>query len=69
MFLPDNLKDPSTKNRENLARKAFVDIEKWSVELIPQSARQGVKISVQEVQCGDPECSPIDTAIIIIFPR
>jgi hypothetical protein len=49
-------------------RKAYNQIEKWALELIPKNIRDGVQLSVQEIQCGDPECAPIDTAIAILFP-
>ena len=37
--------------------------------LIPPTMREGVIVTVQEVQCGDPNCAPIDTAITIVFAR
>jgi hypothetical protein len=70
MFLPDNLKNQSDAVTEEMERKkAYARIEEWSIDLIPENSRTGVQISVQEVQCGDPECSPIDTAVAILFPR
>lgn len=50
-------------------KKAYARIEEWSIDLIPENSRTGVQISVQEVQCGDPDCSPIDVAVAILFPR
>eukprot|EP00934_Nitzschia_sp_Nitz4_P007080 Nitzschia sp. Nitz4//scaffold1_size375055//176227//176860//NITZ4_000270-RA/size375055-augustus-gene-0.674-mRNA-1//1//CDS//3329541027//7070//frame0 len=65
MFLPGNQEE---KKREEEARKiAFRNIENWSLELIPEAIRKDATISVQEVQCGDPECAPIDTAVTIVF--
>lgn len=69
MFLPDNIKNKSTDKEEAERKRAYARIEQWAMELIPESARSGVQISVQEVQCGDPECAPIDTAVAILFPR
>ena len=69
MFLPDNLKSDSGDKEKVERRAAYARIEEWATELVPESARSGVQISVQEVQCGDPECAPIDTAITIMFPR
>lgn len=69
MFLPDNLKDQSQKDREQRTKKAFAQIEQWATELIPQSARDGVQFSVQEFECNSDGCSPVDTAIAITFPR
>ncbi|GFH57899.1 hypothetical protein CTEN210_14375 [Chaetoceros tenuissimus] len=69
MFLPDNMKNTTEEaNADNLRKKAYANIEKWSMEIIPERIRKGVQISVQEVQCGDPDCAPIDTAIAILFP-
>jgi len=53
---------------EALRKKAYAQIDKWTMELIPENIREGVQLSVQEVQCGDPDCAPIDTAIAILFP-
>lgn len=68
MFLPDNMKDAAAeKNAEAYRKKAYERIENWALELIPVQIRKNVQVSVQEVQCGDPECAPIDTAIGILF--
>lgn len=69
MFLPDNLKNDDAAREEIERKAAYTRIEQWAMELIPESARSGVQLSVQEVQCGDPECAPIDTAVAILFPR
>ena len=70
MFLPSNLKNQSEEDRAKAERKkAFVRIEKWGMDLIPEGIRTGVMVSVQEVACADPECSPIDTAVAVLFPR
>ena len=67
MFLPENA---AGANKADEARKAaFKDIEQWSIKLIPEPLRKDVTVSIQEVQCGDPQCSPIDTAIAIVFNR
>ena len=69
MFLPDNMRDSNAEAVAEVRRKkAYAQIEQWSTELIPKTIREGVQLSVQEVQCGDPDCSPIDTAIAIMFP-
>eukprot|EP01083_Nonionella_stella_P057385 150661_1 len=71
MFLPDNLKDTSKSEQaeeETKRRKAYGRIEQWSKEAIPESIQEGLIISVQEVECGDPNCAPVDTAITILFP-
>lgn len=67
MFLP--VDQSEVKKAEEARREAFRNIETWALEIIPAEIRDDVQISSQEVQCGDPECSPIDTAITIQFPR
>lgn len=70
MFLPDNLKDQNAEKQEKDALKAaYIRVEGWAMELIPDDARDGVHVSVQEVECFDPECSPIDTVVAIIYTR
>ena len=69
MFLPDNLRDQSREQEQARRKKAYVQVEQWAAELIPTDIRTGVQISVQEVKCGDPECSPVDTAVAVLFPR
>ena len=67
MFLPDN---QTEKQQEAEERKtAFKNIETWSLEIIPAAIRDDATVSVQEVQCGDPQCAPIDTAVTIVFKR
>ena len=69
MFLPGI--DEERRRASALAerRDAYQRIEQWSLEAVPSDIRDGLQISIQEVQCGDPTCAPIDTAIAILFPR
>ncbi len=70
MFLPSNLKNQSEEDKADAERKkAYVRIEQWAINLIPESIRTGVQVNVQEIVCGDPECAPIDTAVAVLFPR
>ena len=67
MFLPGN---STEKQKEDERRKAaYKNIETWSLSLIPEECRGEALVSVQEVQCGDPQCAPIDTAITVQFER
>jgi len=69
MFLPtDKAADEAKAKADAERNQGYERIEKWALEAIPNSIREGVLISVQEVLCGDPMCSPIDVAIAIIFP-
>ena len=65
MFLPGQ----STKQRESIKKEAFKRIEQWCEALLPENVRPDCMVSVQEIQCGDPQCAPIDTAITLIFQR
>ena len=38
-------------------------IKEVALNQIPEAQRVGLHLNVQEVQCGDPECAPIDTVI------
>jgi len=68
MFLPRTSDDENAKKKDEEKRKAaFQRIENWALELVSPSIRNGVQIHVQEVQCGDPNCAPIDTAVTIMF--
>ncbi len=70
MFLPQTDATAAEKQEaEKARREGYSRIEQWSQEAIPGEISQGVTITVQEIQCGDPNCSPIDTAIAIMFPR
>jgi hypothetical protein len=69
MFLPENVMGPGAHLAEKQRKEAFKKIEEWSMNIIPAPLRSDVNVSVQEVQCGDPQCSPIDTAISVVFNR
>lgn len=67
MFLPSSVAENQKKIDERKA--AFKNIEQWSLEMIPAAIRNEAQVSIQEVNCGDPACSPVDTAITIQFSR
>jgi hypothetical protein len=65
MFIPN-----SNAVNEAAAIKAECSrVEQLCLELVPEDIRSACQISVTEVQCGDPNCAPIDTALTIIFDR
>lgn len=69
MFLPKNESaHAEIREAERARREGYSRIESWVMEAIPSEIRRGVTVSVQEVQCGDPDCAPIDTAIAMMFP-
>lgn len=65
MFLPNDNAAAEEKER----RAAYERVERWALDLVPPELRDDVQISAQEVQCGDPNCAPIDTTIAVIFNR
>mmetsp|Transcript_25787 Transcript_25787/g.53869 ORF Transcript_25787/g.53869 Transcript_25787/m.53869 type:complete len:195 (-) Transcript_25787:236-820(-) len=68
MFLPKtDAVNAEIRAAEQARREGYSRIELWVTEAIPSELRRGVTISVQEVECGDPDCAPIDTAIAILF--
>jgi hypothetical protein len=67
MFLPEN--QDALQGAEHARKKGFKNIEAWCMEIIPEALREQASVSVQEVQCGDPNCAPIDTAVTIVFDR
>ncbi len=69
MFLPDTEAMNERKLTEERRKKAFRNIESWTLELIPPEIRDAAVISTQELQCHDPSCSPIDTSVSIMFTR
>ena len=70
MFLPKNEQSiAQDRSAEAARREGYANIESWVIEAIPVEIRRGVTVSVQEIECGDPECAPIDVAVCILFPR
>ena len=68
MFIPKNeAAAAETREADQARREAYSRIEAWVMDAIPANYRRGAIVSVQEVVCGDPNCSPVDTAIAILF--
>jgi hypothetical protein len=65
MFLPGR----SVEIEKAKKQKAFKQVEAWCEAELPASARADCMVSVQEIQCGDPDCAPVDTAITLVFQR
>mmetsp|Transcript_272 Transcript_272/g.370 ORF Transcript_272/g.370 Transcript_272/m.370 type:complete len:183 (+) Transcript_272:224-772(+) len=63
MFLPGRNADEEKQQKQIFFKK----IEGWSEGLLPEEVKGECTVSVQEIQCGDPNCAPIDTAISLIF--
>ena len=62
-----SLFDPSKvqekKTAQELKRDACARIKAWAEARLPDAAKGVLRVTVDEVQCGDPSCAPIDTAI------
>ena len=70
MFLPKSANQIAQENAEHLEMKRGIErVERWALNSIPENLRRDVLISVTEVQCADPNCSPIDTSVILQFSR
>ena len=69
MFNPDQGAMEEKRLAEEQRKQAFRQIEKWATDLVPANIRSAAVVSVEEFQCGDPTCAPIDTAVRIMFPR
>jgi hypothetical protein len=66
MFLPEG--PGAAGQQEKADRDAGCSrVEAWSLALIPEDIRSGAIVSVQEVECQDPSCGPIDTAVTVVF--
>ena len=65
MFLPGR----NVEQENAIKKQAFKRIEQWCEAELAEAVRPGCMISVQEIQCGDPNCAPIDTAITMVFQR
>jgi hypothetical protein len=66
MFLPGR----SVEDEKKKLQLAYKKIEEYCLQLMPEdppAIRDECTISAQEVQCGDPQCAPIDTMITLLF--
>ncbi len=65
MFLPNR----SIADEKEKQKRIFQQIEGHCTSLIEvETIKESCIVSVQEVVCGDPQCSPIDTMITMSFP-
>ena len=70
MFMPKSEAEQNDlRSAEQSRREGYARVEVWVTEAIPADIRRDVVISVQEVSCSVPNCSPIDTAVAILFSR
>ena len=64
MFDPDAVKLQGEKRNllNELSRKCYLLVPEE-----PKELRQGLMLFTKEVQCGDPDCSPIDTIVTLVW--
>jgi hypothetical protein len=70
MFLPTGEQSSaanSEQDREAQLRKRYAALENVILDRINPAHRSAAEVHVQEVQCGDPSCAPIDTVCMIMF--
>ena len=65
MFLPTRIIQLELQEKQRQYRR----VEELVNQLLPTEYQTECTISVQEVQCGDPQCAPIDTVVTILFER
>ena len=62
---------PSAENdlNEKKKRAAIAQVKKWAESYIPAEVLQNHDciVDVSEIQCGDPNCAPIDTVVRLLF--
>ena len=62
---------PSAENDLNEKRKraAIREVKKWAESYIPNDIleKHDCIVDVSEIQCGDPNCAPIDTVVRLLF--
>ena len=63
MFLPGR----SVEEEKRARHAAFRTIEDICENIIGSDMASQCSVSVQEIQCGDPNCAPIDTLVTIQF--
>jgi hypothetical protein len=63
--------DPSKQSQAKLEaltkKRAQASVKEKCLQLVPMELQEGLLIDVKEVQCGDPNCSPIDTLISLVW--
>jgi len=65
MFMPGR-----DSQKEQLQKQlTYKRVEDVATKCIPAAFRDAATVSVQEVQCGDPNCAPIDTVVTLLFER
>jgi hypothetical protein len=65
MFNPN--KASKEKAEKAAKKKVLEDLKNWSLSIIPMDLQEGLIIDINEVQCGDPTCAPVDTVFTLVW--
>jgi hypothetical protein len=65
MFNPS--KALTAKAEKAAKKKAIDDLRSWALSIIPMDLQEGIIIDINEIQCGDPSCAPIDTVFTLVW--
>ena len=63
----DPTKSKAAQAEKAKKKKIYAELTNWATSIVPVEIREGLMIDVKEVQCGDPDCSPIDTMITLVW--
>jgi len=66
---PFQLPNAAAAQQQRQKKAARQQVKGWVLATIPEEVRGDATVEVSEVQCGDPNCSPVDTAVRIYFPK
>jgi hypothetical protein len=48
-------------------KRMAAQIKGWASALVPVELQEGLQLDVKEVECGDPNCAPIDTVFTLVW--
>ncbi len=65
MFDPNSL--AKMKSDAEIRKRALANLTEWSMELVPENLRKNLVLDVRDVQCGDPNCAPVDTLFLFLW--
>ncbi len=65
MFDPNKAK--AKKSEDSKKKQLIKQITDKSMLLVPEYLREGLILSINEIACGDPSCSPVDTVFTFVW--
>jgi hypothetical protein len=63
----DPTKSKAAQAEKAKKKKILAELVNWATSVVPEVNREGLLVDVKEVQCGDPDCSPIDTIFTLVW--